>query len=222
MQSGASETAQSPRNSSGTAGPETAPIQADGGDNRKTVCHEKVAVEDISDEQSDEQPSLPMQPASSESSESGATEQEFPESPRSTSLDLPEEIIEVSRISRQGGVRPTPSICDNSSTRICRSPSVGILEGALGPKRASQTEDVSIEGIRHVIRRASDTIALGPKAEEVEVGTTPMLVGHPPPLALSNPGCLLDKVAVVAVIRSLISHQFLQTHRSVSPTTRPP
>lgn len=60
------------------AGPETAPIQADGGDNRKTVCHEKVAVEDISDEQSDEQPSLPMQPASSESSESGATEQEFP------------------------------------------------------------------------------------------------------------------------------------------------
>ncbi|KAF9882642.1 hypothetical protein FE257_005815 [Aspergillus nanangensis] len=134
--SGAPETAQSPRNSSSAAASEPAHIQIDDGDSRKIVNQELVAMKDISQERSDEQAPLSIQPATSDSR---------PFATESTSLDLPEESIEVSRSPRQSGVRSTPSICDNLSTGVSRSPSVGVRDDTLGPEGEPQTKNINVE-----------------------------------------------------------------------------
>ncbi|KAJ1708868.1 hypothetical protein NYO67_8956 [Aspergillus flavus] len=161
-QHGAPETVHSLGNSRGAAASGPVKAQTNDDDSRK------AAVEDVSQEQSDEQASLPIQPATSES-RPVATEQKVPDLPSATSLDLPEESMGDS----------TSSIGDIISASISRSPSMGVLEDTLGPERAPQTERVNIheravgdsqsQEARHVARKASDMRALGLKSQAQEV-----------------------------------------------------
>lgn len=117
--------------SSGASVSEPAQIQISNGDSRKTAHYEMIALEDISQEQSEEQVSLLMQPTISFISGLVATEQEIPVLSRARTLGSPEESIEISQISHQSTARLTLSICDNLCAHISQSSSIGFLEHTL-------------------------------------------------------------------------------------------